>query len=995
MQLSAPNMTPELWQRVKTALEELSDTDPSDRFRVLSTLEPDTRREVERLLPGLESTPGREPSSLLLPDARTLAEWIGGGQAFEAGQILIDRFEIRRTLGRGGMGEVYSADDRLLGKVAIKTLLPEFVSSPAMVHRFRREVLRGRAVSHPNVCRIYELFDTENGGEDGVPFFTMELIDGPVLSAWRPARGGLPETEAAPLAGALCAGLQAAHEAGVVHGDFKAANVILSPQPDGSFRPKITDFGLARELPWLLAAETPEGAGVRGTKPYLAPELMAGSLPTVPSDLFALGVVLYFLRTGRYPYAEADWEEALEQRRQPPALSALIRDCGETWGRAIFECLQPDPGQRPPSAAAVAKLLGKPGGRADLDRRHLMGSVVAGAITGTGTRWALPVPYSPPRGKLRTLVGDFETVGASPAVGRSVQGLFRLALSQSRRVDLVKPLEIAEAIRSMGEGAQRLQGSTSHAVAQRTQATLLVQGKVSADGVRYRLGCQAIDLSTGQVVLAWRETAVAPFDLPAGAAQLALALRRQLGEQGYLAQAGEPLEQADTTVPEALEAFSLGVTLYFAGERDSAIEKLQEATRLDPDFALAYIHEAHLHITFRRPDLALPPAMKAHALRDRLNSRHRHHIGFTHLFLRGDFQGAHEELAKLEQFFPDDPNVLRQYAQSFSVLGKPDLALKVIERAMRIDPGNQANVNLHASILAENGRAAEAQQLLDRALRVAPDSPLLNFSQAYLYLYQLQIDPALRILEPLAERRGIISQAHDQGVKAKVLAGRLAPAQDQLQRELPLRQMAGDDNGVTRYRYWLGEVCCFQGNYAEAAALAAGLARLSPEPINLEALRHASELAWLAGHPAAARDAAERLKRYQELYGSSRSLSFAYFAEAVSHSLTGETGAALTAIEKAAAYWPDIANAWAWGEVLLDLGRPAEAAEKFLRAARDRPQGIRFDSPALWVLSHARAGTALAAAGQDTAARQQWLAFENLWGAPQQYQLTRRPPGRV
>ncbi len=120
-----------------------------------------------------------------------------------------------------------------------------------------------------------------------------------------------------------------------------------------------------------------------------------------------------------------------------------------------------------------------------------------------------------------------------------------------------------------------------------------------------------------------------------------------------------------------------------------------------------------------------------------------------------------------------------------------------------------------------------------------------------------------------------------------------------------------------------------------------------------------------------------------------------HFARAVKHSLAGDSVAALAAIERASASWPDTANAWAWGEILLDLGRPAEASEQFLLAAGNRPMGIRFDSPALWVLCHARAAAALEAAGKDAAARMQWMAFGQIWGSPRQYQLTRRGPGHT
>lgn len=982
-------MTPELWQRVKGALEELSGTDPEGRLRLLAALEPDTRREVERLLPGLEATPSREHSSLLLPDPETLAEWIAGAQTFEAGQVLNDRFEIDRALGRGGMGEVFSAHDRLLGKVAIKTLLPEFVSSRAMVERFRSEVLRGRAVSHPNVCRIHDLFDTENDGEGGVPFFTMELIDGPVLSTWIPARAGLPEQEATALAEALCAGLQAAHEAGVIHGDFKAANVMLSPQPDGTFRPKITDFGLAREVPWLLAADTPEGTGVRGTKPYLAPELMAGSSASVSSDIFALGVVLYFLRTARYPYPETEWEEAQRQRQKAPAFATLIRECGETWGRAIFACLQPESLRRPPSAAAVAQLLLKPAQTTDLERRHLMGAILVGTLTGTATRWVWPRPYSAPRGKLRTLVEDFESVGTSPAVGRAFQNFFRLALAKSPRVELVPPREIAEAMQSLGLGTQRLREAIASGVSVRTHTKLRVEGDIRTDGGRYRLSCRAHEVDSGRVVLPWRSIAVKAFDLPAGAAQLAATFRRDLGERAVLAQLSDPLEQADSSIPEALEAFSLGVNLYYSGERDAAIEKLQEATRLDSDFAIAYVFQALVHVAFRRPDRAIAAVSRAYPLMDRLDSHHRHHLHFLYLHLIGDYQGALDQISLLARLFPDDPSTQRQLASCSVLAGRPDLSLAPARHALELDPGNGMALNGYISALAENNQPNEAQQLLAQALRDNPSSGLMLYAQAYLHLLNLEPDSALAILEPLAARNGISSPSRGQAIKAKVMGGRLAEAQRDLERDVSLRDQAGDTHGASLCRWWLGQVAFATGDNSTAQSMTETLSRLDAQPVNMDCLRGAAELAWHLGLAGLARRAAVALAAIERLFPSSRSRSFAHFAEALASSALGAREAAESRIHQAHSLWPDVINSWAYGELLLEKERPQEAAGFFVQAINARTQGVRFDAFAVWVKCHARAAVALDAAGQSSASLSYAKVFEKLWGPPQQHHLVR------
>ena len=983
-------MTPELWQRVKNALEELSGTDPESRLRLLAALEPDTRREVERLLPELDSSSAREISSQLLPDPQQLAEWLSGAPVFEPGQLLIDRFEIEERLGRGGMGEVYAARDRLLGKVAIKTLLPEFVSSPAMVERFQREVLRGRTVSHPSVCRIYDLFDTENGADSGTPFFTMELIEGPVLSKRVTDSGGIPEAEAVPLATDLCHGLQTAHEAGVIHGDFKAANIILSRQPDGGFRPKITDFGLARDVQWLPAGELQETTGVRGTKPYLAPELMDGASPWVPSDIFALGVVLYFLRTARYPYnSEAEWEDARVQRREAPPLTQLTRDCGERWGRLVFECLQPDPARRPGSAAAVARLLQVPDQPYGLDRRNLLGAVTVGAFSGAGARWAWPMPYSPPPGKLRILVEDFETAAAPAAVARSVQNFFRLALGRSSRVHLVTPGEVAEALRPLGLGTQRLRGVIASRVSARTRALVAIEGDVRVEGDRYRLSCRAREVASGKEAWAWRSFSVRAFDLPSGAAQLAASLRRDLGEKFALASTADPLEQADTSIPEALEAFSLGANLYYAGEREAAIEKLREATRLDPSFAIAYTFQALVHVAFRRPDLASAAMGKAYPLIDRLDSHHRHHLRYLYLHLAGDYQGAFEAISMVARLLPDDPSTLRQLASCSTLAGRPDLSLEPARRAFELDPGNAMALNNYASALAENNQPGPAQQLVSQALRESPSSGLLLYAQAYLHLLKLDLPAASAILEPMASRNGLGAPSRGQAIKAKVVGGRLREARQDLERDLALRDQAGDSSGAALHRWWLGQVAYATGDQATAQAMAEALGRLEPLPMFMDCLRGAVELAWLLGNAGPARMAATALARIERTYPSSRSRSFAQFAQALVAALQGQGDAAETHIIEAHRLWPDIIHAWARGELLLARQKPDEAAAYFVEAVSARTMGIRFDAFTIWVKCHARAATALEAAGRHDAARPYATVFTTLWGPPQQYQLAR------
>jgi serine/threonine protein kinase len=190
---------------------------------------------------------------------------------FRAGEVIAGRYEVRRLLGRGGMGEVYAARDRELGaEVALKTLRPEKTADPASLRRFHREIRLARKVTHPNVCRIFDVGFAARGASELV-FFTMELLAGRTLARTLAERGPLPPAEARSIAAEVAAGLAAIHDAGIVHRDLKTENVILVPSQDG-VRAVVTDFGLA------LGQEGAERSttGLAGTPHAMAPEQVLG-----------------------------------------------------------------------------------------------------------------------------------------------------------------------------------------------------------------------------------------------------------------------------------------------------------------------------------------------------------------------------------------------------------------------------------------------------------------------------------------------------------------------------------------------------------------------------------------------------------------------------------------------------------------------------------------------------------------------------------------------
>jgi predicted Ser/Thr protein kinase len=268
---------------------------------------------------------------------------------FAPGETLGGRYRIIAMLGKGGMGEVYRADDLILDQAVALKFLPEAVAhNEHAVERFRNEVRTARQVSHPNVCRVYDL-----GEMEGLYFLSMEYVDGEDLGSLLRRIGRLPADKALEIARKLCAGLAAAHEKGVLHRDLKPANVML----DARGQVLLTDFGLAG------LAEELQGDEVRnGTPAYMAPEQLAGHEVSVRSDIYALGLVLYEIFTGKLPFESATLAELIraQQESAPPSLTSVVRDLDPAIERVILRCLNPKPSLRPTSALAVAAAL--PGG---------------------------------------------------------------------------------------------------------------------------------------------------------------------------------------------------------------------------------------------------------------------------------------------------------------------------------------------------------------------------------------------------------------------------------------------------------------------------------------------------------------------------------------------------------------------------------------------------------------------------------------------------------
>jgi hypothetical protein len=268
---------------------------------------------------------------------------------FAPGTVLSARYRIIGLLGRGGMGEIYRADDLKLDQpVALKFLPPHLATDAVRLEALYREVRVARQVSHPNVCRTYDIGETE-----GLPFISMEYVDGEDLSSLLRRIGRIPGERAIEIARQICAGLAAAHDRGVLHRDLKPSNVMI----DGEGRVRITDFGLAGFLQEFNEADIRSG-----TPAYMAPEQIDGTELSVRSDLYSLGLVLYEMFTGKPAFRAGTMAEMLRMQREdfPARPSTLLTEIDPAVERVIVRCIEKDPKLRPASALTVAAAL--PGG---------------------------------------------------------------------------------------------------------------------------------------------------------------------------------------------------------------------------------------------------------------------------------------------------------------------------------------------------------------------------------------------------------------------------------------------------------------------------------------------------------------------------------------------------------------------------------------------------------------------------------------------------------
>jgi len=513
------------------------------------------------------------------PDVQTPK--LPGGPCFTPGDLLAHRFQVLRFISKGGMGEVYEAEDlELRERVAVKTVLASIANNTVAIEQFKREIQLARKVTHLNVCRIFDLVYDPRPSRP-VAFLTMELLEGTTLSTYIESKGSLPLDESLALARQMAEGLNAAHRAGVVHRDFKPGNVILMGDGDGSpTRAVITDFGLAHNV---RAAE--QGGGrIAGTPAYMAPEQIEGGAISVATDVYALGVVLYEMITGRWPYNARSVEELqakkLSQAPVPP--SKYVPDLPIRVERAILRCLARKPDERFGSTLEVVAALAPP-------RRRWPSLVAAGLILAAlaaigGYEWRKTGAMS---GEPTLAVIGFRNNSGDPQydwLGTELSESLTTELGGSKGIHAVSTGEISSVKTELSvEQSQSLEREDLSSVRQALGANYLLLGRyaVVAPGPNLEMNVLLQD-SLGKTVGDFHESG-SSADYRKLIADVVSQIREKLGSARLSDTQLSELQNLYPAVPQASRLYFQALDKLRSFDATTALSLLKKASDLDPN----------------------------------------------------------------------------------------------------------------------------------------------------------------------------------------------------------------------------------------------------------------------------------------------------------------------------------------------------------------------------------------------------------------------------
>jgi tetratricopeptide (TPR) repeat protein/tRNA A-37 threonylcarbamoyl transferase component Bud32 len=705
----------------------------------------------------------------------------GGRVIFASGDVVAARYRIVRFVARGGMGEVYEADDTVLReRVALKTIRAEIVEEQHVVERFKREINLARKISHPNVCRLFDIGSHQFTGPlaSEITFLTMEFLPGETLEELLRREGRMDAAEALPLVRQMTDALLAAHRVGIVHRDFKSANVMLVPAPgtDGETRVVVTDFGLARgsgESGESRLTTLTDPGNMVGTPAYIAPEQLEGKPVSAATDIYALGVVLYEMVTGTFPFnGDTPMVVALKRLHEAPlAPRTHAPDLAATWEQVILRCLARDPAERFQSATDVTRALGgelvppsdvaleRERQRSLLAQRSRQRRLTLGAVAALALLVCVFAGYKLRGARwLRAATTGQQTAGAVLPVRRSVAllGFKNLSgradndwLSAALAEMLATELAAGEKLRIVPSenvarmkmelaiaDATRLAPDTLARVRTNLDADYVVLGTYTVIGTYVRLDLRLQNAATGEdlAFISDMGDGAQLFDLVAHAG---LRLREALGVATLTPTEASLLRASLPANPEAARLYSEGRAKLNAFDALAARELLERAVAADPKYPLSYSALAAAWVSLGYDAKARDAAQQAFDLSGTLSREERLAVEGRYRETLHDSDKAIEIYRTLFEFFPDTLDYGLRLATVQTNAGRAPDALATVTALRRLPPPAAADprIDMAEALVADGLSDYKREQTLaaEAAAKGVARSELLIVAEARYY----------------------------------------------------------------------------------------------------------------------------------------------------------------------------------------------------------------------------------------------------------------------